>query len=275
MTDQLLDRMRELDPAAGTDLTPREDLLTALLADFPKPRRRHRRLVLALPAGALAAAAAAVIAVTGGSTPDLAAQAYAHTNEAGKILYVRTRSEFEFQGKRDVTTSESWLYRDRGRSHADFGKGEWSDMELRADGSVRFRNGFGQDEVTTDADGPDAQSWHQRLQQNFVSEFRRNYEKGALDPAGTTEFAGRRAQRYTVDARGVAPAVPRMKIPAGTWTSHGEFFVDADDGTPLGSISESTTTVPGRPAQATRSVETVEAIDHLEPTPENLAKLTS
>ncbi len=33
-------------------------------------------------------------------------------------------------------------------------------MELRPDSSVRFRNADGQDVVTTDADGPDAQTWH-------------------------------------------------------------------------------------------------------------------
>jgi hypothetical protein len=273
MTDQLLERMRALDPAADVDLTPREDLLHALLADFPKPRRR-RAFKFALPIGALAAAAAGVIAFTGGSTPNLAAQAYAQTGDAGDILYVRVRSEGRFGSDRTDETSESWLYHDRGRLYASFGSKGWSDMQLRPDGSVRFRNGDGQDEVTTDADGPDAQTWHQQLQQNFVSEFRREYQKGTLDPAGTAEFAGRRAQRYTVDSHGDSPAVPRLKIPAGTWTEHREFFLDPEDGTPMGSISESTTSIPGHPVRTSRRVETVEAIDHLEPTPENLAKLT-
>ena len=59
----------------------------------------------------------------------------------------------------------------------------------------------------------------------------------------------------------------------GTWTEHREFFVDAGDGTPLGSIQESTTRVPGQPTMTSRVVETVQAIEHLEPTPGNLAKL--
>jgi hypothetical protein len=273
MTDELLDRMRALDPARDTDLTPPDELLAALLADFPKPRRR-RRFLLALPAGALAAAAAAVIVFTGGSTPDLAAQAYAQTSQAGDILYVRARVVSQFGSDRLEMTRENWLYRDRARRHDDVGARGWSDMELRPDGSVRFRNRDGQDVVTTDADGPDAQSWHQQLQQNFVADFRRNYQKGTLDPAGTAEFAGRRAQRYVVDTSGIAPAVPRLKIREGTWTDHREFFVDADDGTPLGSIQESTTSIPGRPAMSSRVVETVEAIEHLDPTPENLAKLS-
>ncbi|WP_028063052.1 hypothetical protein [Solirubrobacter soli] len=273
MTDELLDRMRALDPARDTDLTPPDELLSALLADFPEPRRR-RRFMLALPAGALAAAAAAVIAFTGGSTPDLAAQAYAQTSQARDILYVRARVVSQFGSDRLEMTRENWLYRDRARRHDDVGAKGWSDMVLRPDGSVRFRNRDGQDVVSTDADGPDAQSWHQQLQQNFVAEFRRNYQKGTLDPAGTAEFAGRRAQVYVVDTSGVAPAVPRFKIREGTWTDHREFFIDADDGTPLGSIQESTTKTPGQPAMTSRVVETVEAIEHLEPTPENLAKLS-
>jgi hypothetical protein len=271
MTDQLLDRMRELDPARDADLEPPEELLTALLAGFP--RKRRRRFALVLPVGALAAAAAAVIAFTGGSTPDLAARAYAQTGETGDILYVRARVVSQFGSERLEMTRENWLYRDRARRHDDVGARGWSDMVLRPDGSVRFRNRNGQDVVTTDADGPDAQSWHEQLQQNFVSEFRRNYQKGALDPAGMAEFAGRRAQRYVVDTSGIAPAVPRYKIREGTWTDHREFFVDAEDGTPLGSIQESTTRTPGQPTMTSRVVETVQEIEHLEPTPEHLAKL--
>jgi hypothetical protein len=274
MSTDLLERMRALDPATGADLTPPEDLLAQLLSDLPRtaPRRR-RRLLLALPATALAAAVVAIAALTGGASPDLAAQAYAQTSDAGDVLYVRTRTASEFGSDRHTTTSESWLYRDRGRLHSTFGKQAWSDLELRPDGSVRFRNAAGQDDVSTDADGPDAQSWHQRLTTNFVAEFRRQYQKGALDPAGMTEFAGRRAQRYVVDGHGGSPAVPGARIPAGTWTLHREFFVDADDATPLGSITVSRSTVPGRPAMTSRVQETVEAIEHLPATPENLAQL--
>ncbi len=45
----------------------------------------------------------------------------------------------------------------------------------------------------------------QQLSTNFVAEFRRNYQKGALDQAGTTTFAGKRAQRYVSDAHATRP----------------------------------------------------------------------
>ena len=62
-----------------------------------------------------------------------------------------------------------------------------------------------------------------------------------------------------VDTSGIAPAVERLKLPAGTWTSHREFFVAADDATPLGSMSVSSTTLQGK-TTTLRTTETVEAI---------------
>ena len=87
-----------------------------------------------------------------------------------------------------------------------------------------------------------------------------------------TTFAGKRAQRYVADSNGIAPAVERVHIPAGTWTLHQEFFVDAADGTPLGSITTSTT-VSGAHTSVSRTTETVQAIEHRPATPENLAQL--
>jgi hypothetical protein len=121
-------------------------------------------------------------------------------------------------------------------------------------------------------EGPEAVTQREYLSRNFVGEFRRAYQQGTLDPAGTTTFAGKRAQRYVVDTRGVAPAVERLKLPAGTWTLHREFYVDAGDATPLGSISVTTTTLKGK-TTTLRTTETVEAIEHRPPTPENLAQL--
>ena len=224
MSTDLLERMRALDPAADADLTPPEDLLTQLLDEWPaatpprRPRRRRRRLALAV--AGLAAAGVASVALVGKSGPSLAAQAYAQTSDAAGVLYVRARVESEGR----VSTSESWLYRDRGRVHANFGADGWSDSVLRPDGTVRFRNGDGQDIVW---EGPEAVTQREYLSRNFVGEFRRAYQQGTLDPAGTTTFAGQQAQRYVVDTSGIAPAVERLKLPAGTWTLHREFYVDA------------------------------------------------
>ncbi|MDA0166971.1 hypothetical protein OM076_42315 [Solirubrobacter ginsenosidimutans] len=170
-----------------------------------------------------------------------------------------------------VSTTESWLHGERARLYADFGTEGWSDSELRADGSLRFRNGFGQDIVLHDSDGPDAVAQKKQLSENFVAEFRREYQQGTLDAAGTTTFAGKPAQRYVVDTSGVQPGDGR-RTPAVTWSEHREFFVDATDGTPLGSISTSNSTVNGR-TRVVRTTETVEAIEHRPPTPENLAQL--
>ena len=110
-----------------------------------------------------------------------------------------------------------------------------------------------------------------QLSENFVAEFRREYQQGTLDEAGTTTFAGKPAQRYVANTSGVQPADGR-RTPAVTWTERREFFVDAADGTPLGSISTSNSTIDGR-TSVVRTTETVQAIEHRPPTPENLAQL--
>lgn len=288
MTADLLDRMRADDPAAGADLTPPEELLARLLADFPEPpvkraRRPRRRIVVAAAAPALAAGVLGLSMAGGGATPgpSLAAQAYAQTSDAFGVLYVRSRVDSEISANhldgtpftdKNSTTRESWLYGKRGRVHAVFADAGWSDSVLRADGSIHFTNGYGQDEVYTDADGPDAVAQHENLSKDFVAEFRREYQRGTLDPAGETTFAHKRAQRYVADSNGIAPAVERLHIPGGTWSEHREFFVDAADGTPLGSITTSTT-VSGGHTSVVRTTETVQAIEHRAATPENLAQL--
>jgi hypothetical protein len=288
MTTDLLDRMRTADPAAGADLTPPEELLSKLLSELPSQapaprmrRRARRRIALGLTATALAVGAFGAVAVVDGPGPDLAAKAYAQTSDAGSVLYVRAHVESDLSAEKPdgsrlsdqhSATTESWLHGDRARLYADFGTEGWSDSELRADGSIRFRNGYGQDLVLHDSDGPDAAEQRKRLSQNFVAQFRREYQQGTLDAAGTTTFAGKRAQRYVVDSSGVAPGVARVHSSPVTWTEHDEFFVDAADGTPLGSIRTSTSVMDGRTSVA-RTTETLEAIEHLPPTPENLAQL--
>ncbi|HEY6887533.1 MAG TPA: hypothetical protein VI300_07135 [Solirubrobacter sp.] len=287
MTPDLLDRMRTADPAAGADLTPPEELLSRLLSEFPDApaprvrRRARRRLALGLTAAALAVGAFVAVAVVDGPGPDLAAKAYAQTSDAGSVLYVRAHVESDLDAEKPdgspltdqhAATTESWLHGDRARLYADFGKAGWSDSELRADGSIRFRNGYGQDIVLHDGDGPDAAEQRKQLSQNFVAEFRREYQQGTLDAAGTTTFAGKRAQRYVVDTSGVAPGAERVHSSPITWTERHEFFVDAANGTPLGSIRTSTSVMDGRTSVA-RTTEIVEAIEHLPPTPENLAQL--
>ena len=278
MTDLLTDCVRPIlrrTPAS----TPPEELLEQLLQAFPNeapPRRRRRRRPLVLAGGVIAGAirAAASLSSHGSAPgPDLAAQAYAQTDDTTGILHVRTHVESTtvYGGKTDRSawSTELWQRGDRAHEHTLFGDA-WSDMVLRADGTVRFRNADGQDVVSSDAGGPDAQSWHQRLGSDFVAEFRRDYDKGVLDASGTTVFNGRRAQRYVVDGHGTTAAEPAHHFPQTAWTEHDEYFVAVDDGTPLGAVRSSTSTPQGGATSTSRSTETVDAIEQLPVTPSNL-----
>lgn len=289
MTDTTMDRLRAADPAASVDRTPDDQLLTALVAE-PRRRpvaRRARvpRLRLAMAGAGVAAALIAsvgLLAGGGGPGPDLAAQAYAQTEAGDDLLYVRIRTSSRYEFDRgeappvideSSSVTERWSHRGRGRLHATFerrGESAWSDQVLRPDGSVHFRNSDGQSVVTTDADGPDARSWRQNLESDFVSQFRKRYEAGQLEEDGTATFDGRPAQRYVVVRKDRAPA----GAPGGpaVGESREEYYVDPGDGRPLGSIRISSSTVRGRTSHG-RTVEVVEALESREPTPGNLAEL--
>jgi hypothetical protein len=270
MTD-LLTRLRDLDPVAGADLTPREDLLHELLRDLPAPARR--RLRPALAGFAVAAALLAGVSLLAGHGtapgPDLAAQAYAQTDDTTGILYVRTRNESEIGTNRNATAGETWLRGKRARLRSVYDDGRaWVDLVLREDGTRHLTTSSGKDEVFS---GEDAQPWHNQLGTNFVEQFRREYEQGTLDPSGTTMFNGHKAQRYVVDRSGTAPAVAALSIPATDWTSHEEYYVDASNGAPLGYVKRSSTAGGFKE----RITETVEQLEQLPATPENLQLLGS
>jgi len=277
MTD-LLTRLRALDPAGDADLTPREDLLRELLQELPAPRRRRLRPALA-GVGVAAALLAAVSLLAGHGTargPDLAAQAYAQTDDTTGILYVRTgiESEVDLGGgrvNRNATEGETWLRGKRGRLRSVYDDGRaWADLVLREDGSRHFTNSGGRDEILPAGEGWDAQPWHNQLGTNFIEQFRREYEQGTLDASGTTVFNGHRAQRYVVDRKGTAPAVAELSIPRTDWTSHEEYYVDASDGAPLGYVKRSTAG-----GLKLRMTETVEQLQQLPATPANLQLLGS
>jgi hypothetical protein len=292
MTADLLDRLNALDPAGDANLTPREDLLARLLAVPPsayagttRPARpARRRLGLALAGTGLAAGVLGVVSLTGGGTavgPDLAAKAYAQTADEIGVLHVRVRSEGDYSpvnGKPEHTAAleESWQHGARAHSHTTFltgnAAGSWSDSVLTADGKDHFRNSYGQVDVTTVADGPDAKDWHDRLATDFVAAFRKDYEDDALGSPDIVTFAGRRAQRFTSDSHYVIAADDRRHLPGGVADTHREFFIDADDGTPLGLVVTDHTTTGGH-SYAGRRSEIVEQIERLPVTPESLALL--
>ena len=100
-------------------------------------------------------------------------------------------------------------------------------------------------------------------EQNFVAEFRRDYQRGTLDPAGTTTFAGKRAQRYVVDAargRARGPEAEPARPGPGRCTA-------SSSSTPTTAPrSARSASRPPRPRPARAAVphgQTVEAIEHL------------
>ena len=116
-------------------------------------------------------------------------------------------------------------------------------------------------------DGGDALDYIDRSEPGFLAAFRKAYENGTLDESGDTRFAGRAAKRYVVEDHG----------------NVSEYFLDTETGMPLGSrrrqvMYSAELGADRRPTMGARSgfhltVETVEALEQLPPTPENLAKL--
>ncbi|HEX6391247.1 MAG TPA: hypothetical protein VFZ89_17425 [Solirubrobacteraceae bacterium] len=259
----VLDRLHAADPARDHSPPPDELLLQRLLGE-PRQAPRRRLPVRRLAAVAAAAVIAGVVVASGGSpSPDLAARAYAQTSAAEQILYVRTRSEGTQTSPRGRThndiVAEYWTYEGRvfyrvvtqtpGRPAIRF------ELAAAPDGSVRTRR----DDEAWSASGasPDTEA----LRRGFVAEFRRYYERGQLETATDATFAGRNAKRYVVTQDHPGRA---------------EYYVDAETAEPLGAIYVTRFSIrPNGPLVGEqRNVQTVEKISHLEPTPENLAKLT-
>jgi hypothetical protein len=267
----VLDRLRASDPAQDHDPPADERLLQQLVAE-PRTLPRRRRTVPArriLAVGAVAAAALAAVAVVdgGGPAPDLAARAYAQTSAAEQILYARTRTETVMTrpdgDQRSDYVAEYWNYgkrahyRTTGSDHNH--PATTFEMTVAEDGTVRARQTAG---PAAEADWRtiSADESLDFLRRGFVAEFRMRYERGQLDPAGDATFAGHAAQRYVVDHDGL----------------RSEYYVDAQTAEPLGVIHTFRFAIrPDGPlVGAQRTVTSVEQISHLEPTPENLAKLT-
>ncbi len=262
---------RDLDPTAP------EALLHALTAvpRRPQKRRRPRATRLLLPLAAAAAVTGAAVLEPGGST-DLAAKAYAQTAPPpAQILYVRTtmRETIDTPAHHDVNTSTTEVWERGGVSHSilRYGPGlrHRTDEWLAADGTLRLRSDVSGEETTRRQDGQEQREYIDRKAPGFVATFRRDYERGRLDARGDARFAGRPARRYVVTTEG----------------DRQESYLDAESGAPLGSKHTVTLSEvrigpdrkplpePGKRSGTASYVTTVEALDHLPPTPANLAKL--
>jgi hypothetical protein len=285
MTDQTLQRLAEADPAGQLDPVPPDDLLARILAAEPAApaarRTRSRPLRVAAVAAAIVLAVVAATLTIGprGSTSlALAAQAYAQTTaDGGDILYTRVatlRTETTSEGtRRETGTIEEWLRGDE--SHrlqvlvSDTGRRLALDHVIGPDGVMHQVTGDGGYRIVRRSDNEDAANVIASERAGFVQEFRRSYERGDLDEATDVEFAGRPARRYVVAAQGP----PERRPP----TPEHAYYVDRETGAPLGSTTtfRMAFTDGNGPAVPTtmRWVQTVEAIERLEPTAENLEKL--
>lgn len=277
MTRDTLDRLRAADPARNLDPDAPDDLLVALTAAPRRTRRRRaNRLGRALVALTAAAAVAVGVAfVAPGAAPDLAAEAYAQmAPDPERILYVRTRMQatIDTPGRDDVEASTTELWQRAGLFHRitryDGTPAKLSDETLDADGVLRLRSN-GDERTLRPEDGDEQRQAIIDRMSDFVTSFRRDYERGHLDESGDVTFAGRPARRYVV-----ASAEARE-----------EYYLDAETGAPLGSkrvhtmhevrAGEDGTPRPerGTPSGTATYVTVVEALDHLPPTEENLAKV--
>jgi hypothetical protein len=274
MSSDIIDRLRAYDPAADVQaLSVHDEVERIVRAAAPAPSRARPRvrprLVLAGVAAAAVAAALVAINVGSGGSPDLAAKAYAQTNPGRDVLYVRTRTNVEGLPGGQVETSEQWLRGDQVHTvhRITFeGKTFVSDQVLGSDDVLHIKLSTGEEQTVRPTDRGESPEIIRGVREGLagrgmVAQYRVFYERGKLRDEGAATFAGHAARRYATDLSGQPGDASARQVRA-------EYYLDAQTGAPLGAV------VQGRDDKGTfRFVETVEAIDHLPPTPENLAKL--
>ncbi|RKQ88245.1 hypothetical protein C8N24_6287 [Solirubrobacter pauli] len=239
----------------------------------PRPQRRGR-VIVPVAALALAAASYALLApshdaqrsVPPADEREVTApppRGVFFTPDPDKIVYVRSRTRDANGG---TILVEEWH---RGREdhrverwrNPSEGDRLWeADRLVSADGVMRQINEEGEYRVIRPSQSEDAANVSAQRQAGFLADFRANAEKGTPDPTPTV-FADRPALRYHVrQDDGTRTAIP---------TPERSYYVDRDTGRPLGMTSRFRL----NPDQVLSSTQTVEAIEELDPTPQNLAKL--
>lgn len=303
MSDPLLRRLAELDPAAGLDPSPDDALLARALA-APRAGRPNQQTRLA-PRLAFVAAVAALTAVLvpvlrsdeqakRAAPPalgdlELASRAYRRTNpQPGKILhtvvtYVGLR-EYVETGRVKVETrgrTEQWHRGTESHTLNRYGgaasglRGQALD-HLVSGGMMRQVDSRGGYRVVRAEDNGDSARAIREEQRGFIDEFRRDYEGGDLLPGGDVTFAGRPAQRYTrtqiVRARDQDGKLLKKTFEGPTTT----YYIDRETGDPLGSTSDDgpgQMQLPGGKTVNLTSKRIVREIEWLPPTRANLADL--
>jgi hypothetical protein len=243
-------------------------------------RRRRRPALLLVPA-LIVAAIAALLVVNGGGSGTVPAdekEAVATlmpaatpafvTVDSNKIVYVHATTvaiDHTNGGDRKPTSvTEEWH---RGRethrlvtgTNAD-GSSFSLDHVIEADGTMHQVNEEGTYRVIRGSDANDAAKDAANViadeQAGFLESFRNRYEPGSLDPSGDVTFAGKPAYRYHI-------AADANRSPDQS------YYIDRTNGEPLGFTS----TLDLDPSSSVTATQTVDTIEFLDPTPENLAKL--
>lgn len=275
MTD-VLDRLTAADPVRDDAPAPPDERLKRRIVSAPAHRRRSRRLVPALVAGAaIAAAGLALVTGSGGSGVDLAERAYAQTAPGDAVIHFVVRSSFGFgpDGREHYTVSraERWVHGRRSRTLVTLtenGRSMTYDQVLGADGVLRSHLPEGEVQLVRPRDGAEAREILDEAQDDAVALFRREYEAGALEDAGSTTFHGHEARMYVREQTRTFPARPNDPVAPRWQRTRREFFLDAQTAEPLG-LREQSVNATGRLEQEM----VIERFERLPATPENLRHL--
>jgi hypothetical protein len=277
MTDTLA-LLRDADPAARLPESPLPtDLMDQILATpprSPRPRRRMRRRLVLVPVAA-AIAAAAIVLVPGERT-DLAARAYAATALDEGVLYTELVTE-QVNPNNEVEHSVTQIWQHGDRSHRirrmvdAEGRTRtlpqhdraWVYEYVQDDGVLQGLMPEGGVQILRASDNAEAKAILEQERASFVDSFRARYADVELHDAGPATFDGRPAHAYEV--RGIRDV-------------RETYYLDPDDGTPMGFEARFPLYDPRDPSRVTgeqRITEIVRRIERLPATPENLARLTA
>ncbi|MEV4419180.1 hypothetical protein AB0L40_04295 [Patulibacter sp. NPDC049589] len=282
--DQILLGLAAADPAR--DIDPNEQPTAEQIdaarhrtvpADvIPRTRPRARR-ALVPSLGLLAVGATALVVLPGAGTPiDLTAEAYAQTTAPrGRIAYalVTATSTQTTKGKitrRERYRDESWAYGKESHTVTSIFPPDRrpmvADHVTGTDGVMHHIDNDGMYRIVRPSDNEDSANVIATEQAGFVAEFRKSYERGQLDPAGDTTYAGRPARRYIVRD----PRRPERGFAQS-------FYLDRKTGAPLGMITESQAFIGNAPESdgptTMRYASVVRKLAALPPTAENLRNL--
>jgi hypothetical protein len=217
-----------------------------------------------VPIAAGAVGLGLLLGACGGPGPDLAARAYAQlTPGSREILYLRTTSRARYEHEGEVSVSSWWecggAWRWNKRDLDD--PSGWTDVAFGANGCLRQRAGRAifadQRKHSTTCREDDVRWYVDQSRRGFLAGFRHAYEARRLEPSGDATFNGQPAHRYVVTNQNVRE----------------EYYLNAESGSPIGSKFILTSTGASGEQHTDTDVTLVEAIEHLPPTPENVAKL--